>query len=312
MGSIAIGVDVGGSHVSCAACNISEKKYLPETFSENDLDNQGTAEEIIEVWSKTIQSTIDKVGIENVAGIGFAMPGPFDYDLGIAKFKGNNKKFENIYGLNVPEALRAKMDLPADFPIRFINDATAFAIGEDWIGKAIGSKHSMAITLGTGFGSAFLCDRLPVVSGDSVPESGCVWHLPFRDGSADDFFSTRGFLNRYFEQTGKELAGVKEMAELAQNDQVAKSLFDDFGTQLGLFLYPWMAKFGVEILVIGGNISYAFPLFGESLNRSLKSQGADIRIAVSELKETASMIGSAVLVDDPYFEKLKSLLPQMS
>ena len=51
MGSIAIGVDVGGSHVSCAACNILEKKYLPETFSESDLDNQGTAEEIIDVWS---------------------------------------------------------------------------------------------------------------------------------------------------------------------------------------------------------------------------------------------------------------------
>ena len=42
-------IDVGGSHVSCAACNIIEKKYLPETFSENDLDNQGSVEEIIGV-----------------------------------------------------------------------------------------------------------------------------------------------------------------------------------------------------------------------------------------------------------------------
>ena len=154
MGSIAIGVDVGGSHVSCAACNILEKKYLAETFSESDLDNQGEADEIIGIWSATIQSTIDKVGLENVSGIGFAMPGPFDYANGIAKFQGNNKKYENIYGLNVPEALRKKMNLPDNFPIRFINDATAFAIGEDWIGKASGSKRSMAITLGTGFGSA--------------------------------------------------------------------------------------------------------------------------------------------------------------
>jgi len=312
MGSIAIGVDVGGSHVSCAACNILEKKYLPETFSENELDNQGTADEIIGVWSKTIQATIDKVGLENVSGVGFAMPGPFDYANGIALFKGNNKKFENIYGLKVPEALREKMNLPDSFPIRFINDATAFAIGEDWIGKGNGFKRSMAITLGTGFGSAFLCDRLPVVSGDEVPDMGCIWYLPFKDGNADDFFSTRGFLNRYFEKTGIQLCGVKEMAHLAETDPVAKSLFDDFGAQLGIFLCPWMVKFGVEVLVIGGNISYAFPLFGESLNDCLKSQGADIKVAVSELRESAAMIGSAVLVDDSYFEKVKLLLPQMS
>ncbi len=312
MSSIAIGVDVGGSHVSCAACNIEVKSYLGDTFSESDLNNQGSAEEIIEVWSRTIQRTIDKVGIENVAGIGFAMPGPFDYANGIALFKGNNKKYENIYGLNVPDALRKKMNLPENFPIRFINDATAFAIGEDWIGKANGSKRSMAITLGTGFGSAFLCDRLPVVSGKEVPDMGCVWYLPFENGNADDYFSTRGFLNRYFEKTGIQVHGVKELAQLADKQSDAKDLFDDFGAKLGMFLLPWMVKFGVEVLVIGGNISNAYPLFGESMKNYLKTNGSDIRIAVSELKESASMIGSAVLVDETYFERVKSLLPQMS
>jgi glucokinase len=312
MGSIAIGVDVGGSHVSCVACNIEEKRYLQDSFSESDLDNQGTAEEIIGVWSRTIQQTIDKVGLNNVAGIGFAMPGPFDYAKGIAMFKGNNKKYENIYGLNVPEALRIKLNLPDTFPIRFINDATAFAIGEDWIGMASGSKRSMAITLGTGFGSAFLSDRLPVVSGSEVPEMGCVWYLPFENGNADDYFSTRGFLNRYFEKTGVQVSGVKALAQLADEQVDARMLFEDFGNKLGQFLAPWVVKFGVEVLVIGGNISYAFHLFGESLKTSLKANGADIRIAVSELKESASMIGSAVLVDEHYFGRVKSLLPQMS
>lgn len=312
MRTIAIGVDIGGSHVSCAACNIDEKKYLPATFSESDLDNQGTVEEIIDAWSRTIQMTIDKVGLENVSGIGFAMPGPFDYANGIALFKGNNKKYENIYGLNVPDALRKKMNLPGDFPVRFINDATAFAIGEDWIGKVNGSKRVLAITLGTGFGSAFLNNRLPVVSGPEVPDMGCIWYLPFENGNADDYFSTRGLINRYTEKTGIELPGVKELALMAVNDVVAQSLFVDFGTKLGAFLQPWMVKFGVEVLVIGGNISNAFPLFGESLRTHLQSNGVTIRIEVSELKETASMIGSAVLVDNAYYDRVKSLLPQMS
>ena len=311
MSSIAIGVDVGGSHVSCVACDLSAKKSIDGTFSENDLDNQGTADEIIAVWSKTIKASIDKVGMENVSGIGFAMPGPFDYAKGIALFKGNNKKYENIYGLDVPQALRKTIGLKADFPIRFINDATAFALGEDWIGKNAGFKKSMAITLGTGFGSAFLSHSLPVVAGDEVPESGCVWYLPFKDGNADDYFSTRGFLNRYFEQTGVQLNGVKELAEIASSDPKAKALFADFGTQLGLFLSPYILKFGAESLVIGGNISYSFDLFKSQLLESFKNQGVEIHVAVSELKESAAMIGSAVLADENYFQQVKELLPLM-
>ena len=312
MRSIAIGVDVGGSHVSCAACNLDEKRYLPETFSENDLDNQGTVDDIIGAWSRTIQSTIDKVGLEHLSGIGFAMPGPFDYSHGIALFKGNNKKYENIYGLNVPDALRKSLNLPDNFPIRFINDATAFAIGEDWIGKAKGSKRLLAITLGTGFGSAFLKDSLPVVSGSEVPEMGCVWYLPFENGNADDYFSTRGLLNRYHKISGIMLPGVKELAQLVDKQPGAKMLFDDFGRKLGMFLHPWIMKFDVEVLVIGGNISNAFPHFGESLKSMVKSNNVDVRIEVSELKETASMIGSAVLVDESYYDRVKLLLTQMS
>jgi glucokinase len=311
MKKIAIGVDVGGSHVSCAACDLDEKRYLPETHSENELDNQGNAEEIIAVWAKTIKETIEKSGAENISGIGFAMPGPFDYVNGIALFKGNNRKYENIYGLNVPVALREAIGLPLDFPIRFINDATAFAIGEDWIGKACGTKASLSITLGTGFGSSFLRNHKPVVNGSEVPETGAVWHLPFESGNADDYFSTRGLLNRYHEKTGKLLSGVKELAQLTPNDPVAKTLFEDFGFKLGVFLKPWIEKFGVEALIIGGNISNAFNLFGESLKKYLSENGLNIRIEISELKETASMIGSAVLTDEAYYEQFKPLLANM-
>ena len=311
MKTIAIGVDVGGSHVSCAACRMEEKKYLPDTLSENDLDNQGTVEEIIGIWSRTIQRTIDKVGFENLKGIGFAMPGPFDYVNGIALFKGNNKKYESIYGLNVPDALREKMNLPAGFPIRFINDATAFAIGEDWIGKARGTVNSLSITLGTGFGSAFLSNRLPVTSGENVPETGAVWHLPFENGNADDYFSTRGLLNRYQALTGKQLSGVKELAQLAANEKIAQELFVDFGHKMGVFLKPWFEKSKTEVLVIGGNISNAFHLFGKHLQRYLADNGVEIRIEISELKEAASMIGSSILTDDTYYEQLKPLLATM-
>ena len=308
---LAIGVDVGGSHVSCAACSLEEKRYLPEIQSENELDNHSSADEIISVWGRTIEEAIQKSGSAEITGIGFAMPGPFDYANGIAWFNNDVKKYENLYGLNVVEALRKKMNLPENFPVRFINDAMAFAIAEDWIGKSAGTERSLAITLGTGFGSAFMRNHLPVVSGNNVPTKGYVYHLPFETGNADDYFSTRGLLSRYQQKTGQSLFGVKELALMCPNNQVAQSLFDDFGYKLGFFLKPWIEKFGVEVLVIGGNISNAFGFFGNNLKSYLEENGIHIRIEISELKETASMIGSAVLTDDKYYLQLQPILIQI-
>jgi len=311
MEKIAIGVDIGGSHISCAACGLSEKKYFGETFSESELDNQGTAGDIIAVWAGTIREAMQKVIRGKVSGIGFAMPGPFDYVKGIGLFKGNNKKYEGMNGLNVPQALRNEIRLAGNIPIRFINDATAFALGEDWLGKASGTKNSLSITLGTGFGSAFLRNHLPVVTGERVPEMGCVWYLPFENGSADDYFSTRGLLNRYHVKTGKALSGVKELAAQATKEPVIQSLFDDFGLKLGIFLHPWIEKSETEILVIGGNISNAFNLFGKSLTACFADKRIKISIVVSGLKETASIIGSALLADDSYYKELLPVLEYM-
>jgi glucokinase len=308
---LSIGVDVGGSHVSCAAIDLTTKQYLDQTYAEQDLDNHASAGTILGIWGETIRQAMVSAGIENIAGIGFAMPGPFDYQQGISLFTGRNDKFEQTYGLNVPETLRQYLGLPESLRIRFINDATAFAIGEDRLGKAAGTSASLSVTLGTGFGSAFIRDGLPVLTGDSVPEQGCLWHLPFEDGIADDYFSTRGLLGRFREKTGRSLQGVKQLADLASTDQTARLIFDDFGLKLGQFLDPWIRKLSLEMLVLGGNISRAYPLFETALRGYLESRKIPMEVAVSELKENASIIGSATLVEESFYERVMPLLQYM-
>jgi glucokinase len=311
MKHLSIGIDIGGSHISCAACDLQNKAYLPGTHSENPLDNQATAEKIIKIWSETINRSLTKAGKERVLGVGFAIPGPFDYSHGIGLYKGSNKKYEGLYGLKIEDELRKSLKVPADFTVRFINDATAFALGEDWLGKTAGSHRNLALTLGTGFGSAFIENHLPVVTGNRVPEIGCLWHLPFEDGIADDYFSTRGLLSRYQKLTGEMPDGVKELAGLAANDKKAKEVFRDFGHKMGVFLLPWIGSFGVESIVLGGNISHAFPLFGSELTGFISKSHPDLEISVSELKESASIIGSAVLSDNEFFRKIEPLLAYM-
>jgi glucokinase len=169
--------------------------------------------------------------------------------------------------------------------------------------------RSLSITLGTGFGSAFIKDTLPVLDGDEVPEQGCLWHLPFEDGIADDYFSTRGLIKRYKAASGAEVRGVKEIAEMADTDEKARGIFEDFGFKMGTFLQPWIIKAGSEVLVMGGNISRAYPLFAESLGQGLGESKVPVKI--SELKETASMIGSAYLIIDAFYRELTPLLAKM-
>lgn len=307
---LAIGTDIGGSHITCAAVDMTSGKVLKETIAERPVNNQAQAFEIISVWASCLEDVINYVSLEEVRGIGFAMPGPFDYVKGISYIRGVSK-YENLYGFNIGDAIKSKLEVPESFEVRFINDASAFAVGEAWAGKAASFRKSMCITLGTGLGSAFIDDKIPVVDGPDVPKIGCVYHLPYGESIADDYFSTRWFLKRYKEQTNKEIKGVKELSEMAGKDEVVMKLFLTFGNELAGFLSPWLKKFKAEVLVIGGNISYAYNLFGEIFEKRLKKEKWNGKVAISELKEDAALLGSAYLFDDRFWKAVQHALPLM-
>jgi glucokinase len=253
---------------------------------------------------------LSKIPADRIKGVGFAMPGPFDYVRGICYIRGV-AKYENLYGFNISDAIASSLEADEHFLIRFMNDASSFAVGEAWAGSASGFNRSLAITLGTGFGSAFISNKIPVVDGPEVPKIGCVYHIPYKDGIADDYFSTRWFLGRYKALTGKELKGVRELADIATSDKIAVGLFTEFGSGLGVFLAPFLKKFGAEILVIGGNISNAYNLFGEVFEASLKKEQCTCKVALSKLREDAALLGSAYLLDDNFWKSVQHALPLM-
>ena len=80
---------------------------------------------------------------------------------------------------------------------------------------------------------------------------------------------------------------------------------------MGIFLHPWIKKSGIEIFVIGGNISRAFHLYGESLHQYFMDANVKIKVATSELKENASFIGSATLLDDTFYEQVLPVIKKM-
>jgi len=307
----AIGADIGGSHISSALIDLEAGMIITGSNASREVNSKGPADEILSVWADTLARSMAGVDHERFAGIGFAMPGPFNYEMGIGLFIPEVMKYENLYGVNVATRLKNMLRLDSNCSLRFMNDATSFAVGESWMGKARGYDRSVCITFGTGFGSAFIDEGIPVLDREDVPGNGCFWHLPFKDGIADDSFSTRWFVNEYAAKSGKRLSGVKEIAGLADVDPAVGEIFEEFGKNVGGFIAPWLERFSSEILIIGGSISGAYNIFGKYLENSLKNRNLHIQISVSQLTENAALLGSARLLEENFWQQVKPLLNQM-
>ncbi|MCC5929025.1 MAG: ROK family protein [Cyclobacteriaceae bacterium] len=302
MKRLALGADIGGSHITCQLFNLDTN--LPEgTRHRIAVNSRASKDEILDEWVVAIRLAAQNLKLSMLSGIAFAMPGPFDYRNGIAWFEGV-EKFENLYGVNVREEIRKRLRLPLKFPILFLNDATCFGIGEAWAGGASGYERIIAITMGTGFGTTFIKNKRPVAGTDGVPKDGFLYHIPFKDSITDDYFSTRWFLKVYFEKTGKNLQGVKELAEKATNESIISEMFGDFGRNLGEFLVPWIKIFGADCLILGGNISKSFWLFSTEMEEEFKRSRVNPAIYLSRLEEEAALLGSAKLCDESFYADL--------
>lgn len=300
---IAVGTDIGGSHVTCQLFDLDKQSLIENSKVRKKVNGQGTFEEILNGWAEAISETCTGFLISDLAGIGFAMPGPFDYPGGIAWFE-NVDKFENLYGLNVRKEIQNRLKLEAGFPVRFLNDAACFAIGESLQGEAAKHRRILAITLGTGFGTTFIDNHLPVAGKFEIPDDGFLYRVPFKDSIADEYFSTRWFISEYEKLTGTKIAGVKEMAEESESDKNVRAIFTTFGANLGGFLVPWLTRFEADCLVIGGNISAAFPLFKNSLFQQFDMSNLSVQVLISNLQEDAALAGSAFLSDDDFYSQL--------
>ncbi|MBZ4037479.1 ROK family protein [Flavobacterium sp. 17A] len=310
--SITIGVDIGGSHISSAAINGNDFVIIPQTYFSGPVDSKASKEVIIKKWAEIINQTIVAVhkhseySSNDKIGIAFSMPGPFQYESGIAMFEGNDK-YESLYNVCVSEEL-IKYLSTKNVSFRFLNDASCFGVGGCLGENTLEANKVIAITLGTGFGAAFLDDKLPVTQGDNVPHNGCLWDKTFKDDIADSYFSTRWFLNEYEKITGKKLTdGVKEIASI-ENFSTAK-IFDDFANNLSEFLIPFIKDFDADVLIIGGNIAKSHRLFLSKLKDNLKNNNLDLAISIVENTEQTSILGSSYLYNEVFWERIKTELP---
>ena len=279
--SFVLSYDIGGSHISCGLCSLSDLELV--NVASAPLASVAT----FEAFADLIHSLgLQVAGETGVAGASLAVPGPFDTQAGVSLMQ---HKLTYLYRRDLRSALASRFCLAPDH-FCFLNDAAAYVLGEVGGGSIRGARRAAGLTLGTGVGAAFVVDGQHVTSGAGVPPGGEIWNLPYAGGIVEDLISTRRIKADYLARTGHD----REVADIAASgsaDPDASAVFDSFGQHLGEVLRDVVAPFHPNSVVIGGGISRSSNLFLPIAQKLVVGLG--FRVVASALLERATLVGAA-------------------
>ncbi|WP_082601068.1 ROK family protein [Agromyces sp. Root81] len=282
-------IELGGTHVAVAVVDTSARAIIDGTYRSRPLNSGSDVHEILE----NIAAAARGLGSDHAGRWAVAVPGPFDFAAGIARYSDVGK-FDSLYGVDVRARLTDALDGEA-ISFTFVNDADAFALGEYAAGAARGLSRFCCVTLGTGVGSGW------VVAGertDGAAPGGELHLLEFEGQRIEARMSRRAIRAAFARRTRPTAAvpDVKEIADLARSgDPIAREVLEDAFAYLGRALAGPLARFEAEALIIGGTIARSWDLLEPQLSDGLGRPG--LPVIRAELSHEAPMIGAAYAAD---------------
>ncbi|WEK17818.1 MAG: ROK family protein [Candidatus Pedobacter colombiensis] len=282
MEKLILSADIGGSHITAALVDLDKKKELSGTWSRTKLNSAGTSTEIINTWAETLEKSSIGHDLKSLK-INIAMPGPMNYRSGICKIKDQGK-YESLYNLNIKQMLASRLGIQPS-AIHFINDAACFLKGEVFSGSLEGYDHAIGLTLGTGLGTSYLVNGKVVDSG--------LWCMPFLNGIAEDYISTRWFIKRFDELAGISIKDVKDLVDNHAGSPCFNTVFAEFSINLAGFIHKFIRKKMPLAVVLGGNIAQADAHFINDTRKHLATlMGYSLPVKKSMLGEKAALLGA--------------------
>lgn len=304
-----IGVDLGGTKISCALATIAgivESKWTIPT--EAHLGEKVVLDNIIDSINKVME--LGKVSIDEIKAIGIGSPGPLDIEKGIV-VTTPNLPFKNF---KLVEPIKKEFNVP----VFLDNDANVAAIGEYMLGAAKGLKNMIYVTVSTGVGGGAVLDgKVYRGSTYNALEVGHMTLDPFgptcgcgNNGCLEAMSSGTAIARRANEALRSKVetslrkyetvTSYEVFEEAKAGDIVAKEIIDRALTYLGIGIANMITSFDPEIIIIGGGVSKAgdivFDKVKEVVNRrNFKTMAENCKIVPAGLGTNAGMLGAVAL-----------------
>lgn len=305
---ITVGVDLGGTNVRAGAVT-AEGQLLEwaETLIEARRGPQAGVERIA--------SLVEKVSAgRKLLAVGIGATGPIDRQRGAIQNPYTLPTWEDV---DIVQPLRQAFGVP----VALENDADAAALGEWWQGAGRGVQRLLAVTVGTGIGTAFIY-RGHIYRGvegwhgegghmrldpNGPPcycgGRGCWESLAAGPAIARDLQAAvrQKPSSRMLELAGGEVSRVDAavMAQAArQGDPLALEWTARLGAIYGMGLVNLILLLLPDAIVLGGGVMRSFDLFEEPIRAAAASvqpvvPAERVTIQPAQLGQQAGVLGAA-------------------
>ncbi|SHK23587.1 glucokinase [Clostridium cavendishii DSM 21758] len=309
MKNYVIGIDLGGTKISCAISDLEGQVISQNTVPTNAHEGD------VPVLNRIIGSVETvlrdgNISIDMVKAIGIGSPGPLDAKTGII-ITTPNLPFKNF---DIVKPLEEKFNVP----VYLDNDANVAAIGEFMFGAAKGTENMVYFTVSTGVGGgAVVNGKVYRGNTSNALEIGHITVLP--DGprcgcgnlgcleavASGTAIGKRGkeAVESKVETTLKNYENVTSyevFKEAAAGDAVSIEIIDSCLNYLGIGVANAIAIFDPEMIVIGGGVSKAGKVVFDKVQqvidkRCFKTMAESCKVVPAGLGTDAGVIGAVAL-----------------
>ena len=238
-------------------------------------------------------------------GIGISLPGRVDPETQELIFAPNLK----WAGQPIKQVVEEITGLPCELE----NGANAALLAELWIGHLDGVRNAALVDISEGIGTGLLANgQLVTGQGGMAGEFG---HVPLSldgpqcgcglKGCWEMFASTRAALRYYHEEArGDSAAATVSYAELLRlaetGDRAALAAVEKQARAVGRGLRAVMAGLSPEVIIVGGDVTAAWPLFEAHVEAELAvltlGEARTPRVLVTDDCHTTRLHGAAAIV----------------
>ncbi len=310
-----IGIDVGGTKV--AGGLVTRKGKLSHPLVVPTLADKGfktSFSQIAQVIGKLVRAA---GGTENVGGIGICAPGPLNPKTGVVLNPPNLPGWRDI---ELTKLVEKEFGVPA----RLENDANAAGLAEVLFGAAVGYKDVFYVTHSTGIGTGIIIDGKIYhgkngIAGEGGHVSvdhhspyhcgcgnyGCIEALAAGPGMArrarvmlEQEHSLpsllRNMTHGHLEQISPQM--IQQAAR--KGDRIAKTILEETGYYMGVWLGGMISVLDPEAIVIGGGVSHiGKPLFDKIRatipSHTINGFAASTPVLPAKLKNNVGVYGAA-------------------
>ncbi len=297
MRQLIVGIDIGGTKV--AGGLVSAKGRLMKSLVVPTRAEEGfniSFHQILRVIERLIRQAGGKA---NVAGIGLCAPGPLDHKTGLVLTPPNLPGWRNV-------PLARRVEERFGLPAKVENDANAAGLAEVLFGAAVGYRDIFYVTVSTGIGTGIIINK-KIYHGKNglAGEGGHVsidFCSPYRCGcgtlgciealAAGPAMVRRARVRLEQEHSMPSLLRDLTRGHLSQitprliekaaraGDRAAKSIIEETGFYLGVWLAGMITLLDPEAIVIGGGVArIGKPLFN-NIRKTIPHYAINRRFAV--------------------------------